>query len=121
MEHGIKTGLELKIEIEETLFETCQLIVVGGYWPGFLVTCICHRPEIFSKSVNGICRRRSAIIALIAFLFPPAGPLPAPEVPAKSNLNEGLSHNSKSTFSLQFLRTSLTSFCWPKDLYSVWM
>ena len=50
MEHGIKTGLELKIEIEGTLFETCQLIVVGGYWPGFLVTCICHCPEIFLKS-----------------------------------------------------------------------
>ena len=38
--------------------------------------------------------RRGAIIALIAFLFPAPGPLPAPLLPpAKSNLNEGLSHH----------------------------
>ena len=72
------SGLELKIEIEGTLFETCQLIVVGGYWP-----------EIFLKSVNGICRRRSAIIALIAFLFPPAGPLPAPRGPCQIKSKRG--------------------------------
>ena len=40
---------------------------------------------------------------------------------AKSNLNDGLSHNSiTSTFSLQclhFFKTTFTCFCWPKDLY----
>ena len=51
--------------------------------------------------------RRGAIIALIAFLFPAPGPLPAPLLPpAKSNLNEGLSHNYIATFSLLFC------ICW---------
>ena len=65
--------------------------------------------------------RRGAIIALIAFLFPAPGPLPAPLLPpAKSNLNEGLSHNYIATFSLlflYFLRTSCAILCRPKDLY----
>ena len=65
--------------------------------------------------------RRGAIIALIAFLFPAPGPLPAPLLPpAKSNLNEGLSHNYIATFSLLFLyllRTSCAILCRPKDLY----
>ena len=65
--------------------------------------------------------RRRAIIALIAFLFPAPGPLPAPLLPpAKSNLNEGLSHNYIATFSLlflYFLRTSCAILCRPKDLY----
>ena len=66
--------------------------------------------------------RRGAIIALIAFLFPAPGPLPAPLLPpAKSNLNEGLSHNYIAIFSLLFflfsediLRNSLSPerFVW---------